>query len=240
MHTNKFYITFLLLLPVFAYGANPPGYLGKKTLIGAYICYMPDYLSALQEDEPKDFQFNTRSIFSPGLVYNFQLSRIVSNNIDVSLQVGFLRYGIDEFQSGNMIMTKLVNGNEAKFSRAKSMNYKLIARFNQYFQSPLGYYNGAGLSLLNQNLEIVDDYGNSDDLTKVSDIGICYETGIRRHIGGNLILDLGLEFNFYINGFLNNKEEYSRDFEEYTLERNKKIYARRNLANFKLGLNYLF
>jgi hypothetical protein len=166
---------------------------------------------------------------------------VVSNKVDLSLQVGFLRYGIISPENEIFFQQPvLANGNEAVYSRASGMTYKFIARLNRDFQSPLGNYHGYGIAILNQNVEMVDKFENTNELAKISDVGLCFETGTRRHIGANLILDLGIEATLFINGFSPNNDGFDNDFKEYTLAMNRKIYARRNIANFKLGLNYIF
>jgi hypothetical protein len=240
MHTNKLLLIILMFVPLFSFGTKAPGYLGKKTQIGAYICYMPDYLS-LRDGDTRDYNFNKKSLFIPSILYNFQVSRVVSNKVDLSLQVGFLRYGIISPENEIFFQQPvLANGNEAVYSRASGMTYKFIARLNRDFQSPLGNYHGYGIAILNQNVEMVDKFENTNELAKISDVGLCFETGTRRHIGANLILDLGIEATLFINGFSPNNDGFDNDFKEYSLAMNRKIYARRNIANFKLGLNYIF
>jgi hypothetical protein len=56
MHTNKLLLIILMFVPLFSFGTKAPGYLGKKTQIGAYICYMPDYLS-LRDGDKNHFLF---------------------------------------------------------------------------------------------------------------------------------------------------------------------------------------
>jgi hypothetical protein len=241
MRINKLLFTLLLFVPLFSFGIKAPGYLGKKTQIGAYVCYMPDYLS-LRDGDTRDYKFNKKSLFMPSLLYNFQGSRVVSNQVDLSLQVGFLRYGItspnDEIFFQQPILS---NGNDAVYSRASGMTYKFIARINRDFQSPLGNYHGYGIAILNQKVEMVDKFENTNELGNVSDVGLCFETGTRRHIGANLILDLGIEATLFINGFSQNSQDLGTSlFKDYSLDMNRKIYARRNIVNFKLGLNYIF
>ncbi len=241
MHTNKLLFTLLIFVPFFSFGTKAPGYIGKKTQIGAYVCYMPDYLS-IRDGDTRDFKFNKKSLFMPSLLYNFQVSRVVSNKVDLSLQVGFLRYGITS-PNNEIILQQAVlsNGNDAEYSRASGVTFKFIARLNRDFQSPLGNYHGYGIAVLNQNVEMVDKFENTNELAKISDVGLCYETGTRRHIGANLILDLGIEATLYINGFTQNSQDLGTTlFKDYSLFMNRKIYARRNIVNFKLGLNYIF
>jgi hypothetical protein len=54
-------------------------------------------------------------------------------------------------------------------------------------------------------------------------------------------LDLGIDATLFINGFAQTSEGLGTSFfKEYSLAMNRKIYARRNIVNFKLGLNYIF
>ncbi|MFY8108049.1 MAG: hypothetical protein ACOVO9_03620 [Bacteroidia bacterium] len=240
MHTNKLAILILICIPFFSIGAKPPGYLGKKTMIGAYICYMPDYFSLRHGDDPRSFTFKEQSLFMPNFIYNFQASRVVANKVDLSLQTSFLRYGLVAYDEFNMDPLSLNNGNKITYSRSSGFTSKIVVRVNTDFQAPIGNYFGLGLGFLNQNVEMLDQFNNSDQIAVVNDMGICYETGTRRHIGSNLFLDLGLEGTFFLNGYGQKNDEYYGRFKEFTLASNRRIYARRNLANFKLGLNYIF
>ena len=240
MHTNKLAILLLICIPFFSIGAKPPGYLGKKTLIGATICYMPDYFSLRYDDAPKSFTMKEQSLFLPNFIYNFQISRVVANKVDLSAQVSFLRYGLIGYDEDNMDPLTLNNGNKVTYSRSSGFTSKLVVRFNKDFQAPLGNYFGMGLGFLNQNVEMLDQFNNVDQIAAVNDLGICYETGTRRHLGSNIFLDLGIEGTFFFNGFGQNNDVYFAKFKEVSLASNRRIYARRNIANFKLGLNYIF
>ncbi len=241
MKIKKPYLFILYFVPTLLFGAKPPGYLGKKTLIGAYYCYMPDYYSPSNET-PRDFEFNQRSRLAPTFLTNFQVSRVISGKVDLSLQVGYHRYGLIGFDPSTMYNQLLSNGNLSAYSRTSGMTYKLIARVSTDYKSPLGRYFGLGLGRNLQKLEKVDQFGNFEKISKESDIGICYEVGTRRHVGYNLLLDIGLEGTFYFAAHDENNNTNIRqsDFIYQSITINKSIYGRRNLAYFKLGLNYIF
>ncbi|MFY8019675.1 MAG: hypothetical protein ACOVP1_00705 [Bacteroidia bacterium] len=228
------------MIPFLSIAAKPPGYLGKKNLIGAYICYMPDYISIKHGNAPRSFSFKEQSLFLPNFIYNFQASRVLANKVDLSMQMSFLRYGLIEYDADYMDPLTLNNGNQITYSRSSGFTSKLIIRISQDFQSPLGNYYGLGLGFLNQNVEMLDQFNNTDQIAVVNDMGLCYETGTRRHIGANLILDLGIEGTFFFNGFGQNNDGFDLQFKENSLAFNRRIYSRRNIANFKLGLNYIF
>lgn len=242
MKIKKLFFIIIFLFPTFLFGDNTPGYLGKKTLIGATICYMPDFYSSREDYYILDYENNQKSIWAPPLIYNFQVSRVIKPKVELGFQMGFYRYGIIGFDKSIMTDFFLTNGNLVSYSRASTRSYKVISRFSLDFKSPIGNYFGVGLSRLIQDLQLVDKMGNFQKLSKESDIGICYEYGTRRHIGHNFILDLGLEGAFYLaaNNTINNASTNETYIISQTFEMNKKIYYRRNLANFKLGLNYIF
>lgn len=240
MNYTKVVFIIILSFPYRSFCWDAPGYLGKKTSVGAYVCYMSDYFAKSQSLDTRDYHFNQKSILSPTLLFSLQLSRVISDKVELSFQAEHLRYGISALDKSNMYQHVLSNGNNAIYSRSSGMNYKLIARIYRDYSPPLGNYYGFGISFLNQRLTMVDYYNNDNLIQKVYDIGVCYEIGVKRHIGYNLILDYGIEGTFYLNAKLNDQLASASNFFESSIENNKKTYGRRNLVNFKLGLNYIF
>ena len=219
-----------------ALAQKPPGYLGKRNLIGVCYDYSPgygDYFN-LMAFKP-DYSFSNFMLPTPRV--GIMLKRVIKNNKTLNLAV--------TYQGGTI--GENVTIDDSDFARGRNLNYfkssvttlTIGISDHQSNVAPMGTYLTKGLifARINSNYKIETD----PEVTKLLiDLGIHGGYGVRRIFYDKLALDFGVETNIYVIGLLETLgglSEIDSEFENNNPER--AANAMNNLVVVRLGVSYL-
>lgn len=233
-----FIVCIVVLLGVSsAIAQKPPGYLGKRTLIGVCYDYSPGYgdyfnLTHLRQD------YSFSDFVMPNPRVGIMLKHVIKNNKTLNLSVNYQGGTIAK----NVDLDSYSNpGNSyLNYFKSSTITYTLGLSDHQSNVAPMGTYVSKGIifAQINSTYKL----GNSPEANrKLADLGLQWGYGVRRIFYDKMAVDFGAEVNVYFIGLIENLGSLS-EFQESSFENEypeRAANALNNLVVIRFGVSYL-
>lgn len=233
-----------LLLFCIKANAQVSGYLGKKTIVGLNFGLLSNYSSYLADVTQINYSGAERtSFFSFTPSYGLSIKQVINQNNSLDFSYSRSRNGIYKALTfDDQISYSHLTGNNLFDFQNGVFNVYTLAISNSDAASPMGLYNGLGISLMNAKMKTVDVNGNEYKLDNYVDYGIYLSGGLRRVYYDKLLIDMGIDVNLFAYNLAQNF--FNRNTSSSTGSAESIDYARliflNNLISCRVGVNYLF
>ncbi|WP_414524097.1 hypothetical protein, partial [Umezakia ovalisporum] len=205
---------FLITICTSLFAQNNPGYLGKKTYIGLSAAYCPNIAIARNMESNINYNNKPTNYFITPLVYSIGIGRAINYKWTIGLDYEFQRYGVLTQEGIPMNWEDgyySKNTGEYAYARAVANSFRLKFVYATDIPAPMGAYSTFGVLFQTNKVSAVRGEGNGyafsnpggvEDFGTHADFGFFFGGGVKREIYKSLIIDLGVDFNYYLGRFI--------------------------------------